>query len=380
MTPGQGYKTTLSYFEDTIQEQNRLYKDGVIAWRSGLPESKNFWTLFNGIGLYLGRVLQLPFHWMWSMGRFFGLLAYTIVGYFAIRRLKSGKMILAAVLLIPTCIFLASTFSYDAGVMSFTALGMSYLVREWQEPDKKIEWKNAFIMIGAFFLGCYAKAIYFPVLLMPLFMRKGKFTDSKQRWLYTGLTIGALLVLVASFAVPFLSSSGGGDIRGGEDVNSTGQAQYILSHPLEYTEILLNFLRGYLNPDGITQFLTFFAYMGAAPNSIMYLMVLVALAFTDKDGRDLDIPGKIPSRVCMLVILFGTVVLVATSMYVAFTPVGLNTINGCQPRYLLPLFFPAMMLICPGKIRNDLNKTLYNGIFFALIGFVGFSAALIKCV
>lgn len=377
---GRSYEKNLSYFDETIKEQNDLYNQGITSWRSGFPESKNFWTIFSGLGFFIGRVLKLPYHWIWSLGRFFGLLAYAVIGYFAIRRLKSGKMILAAVLLIPTCIFLASTFSYDAGVISFTALGMSYLVREWQEPEKKIEWKNAFIMIGAFFLGCLAKAIYFPVLLLPLFTRKSKFTDSKQRWLYMGLSVGALLILVASFAVPFLSSSGGGDLRGGEDVNSTGQAQYILSHPLEYTGILLNFLKEYLNPDGIKQFLTFFAYMGFAPNSIMYLMVMVALAFTDRDGRDLDVPGKTGSRFLMLAILFGTVALVATSMYVSFTPVGSSSINGCQPRYLLPLFFPAMMLVCPGKIRNDLNKTLYNGIFFALIGFVGFSAALTNCM
>ena len=380
LTTGRSFEKTLAYFDETLKEQNELYNQGIIKWRNGLPADKNFWTIFSGIGFYIGRALKLPYHWIWSLGRSFGLMAYTVIGYFAIRRLKTGKMILSAVLLIPTCIFLASTFSYDSGVISFTALGMSYLVREWQEPEKKIEWKNAFIMIGAFFLGCRAKAIYFPVLLLPLFMRKGKFADSKQRWLYMGLTIGALLILLASFAIPFVFSSGEGDARGGENVNSFGQVRFILSNPIEYSKILLNFLRGYLNPDGISQFLTFFAYMGTAPNYVLYLMVMVALAFTDRDGRDLDVSGNIKSKAFMLVILFGTVALVATSMYVSFTPVGSSSINGCQQRYLLPLFFPAMMLVCPGKIRNDLNKTLYNGIFFALIGFVGFSAVLTNCV
>ncbi len=381
MTPGRSYPMTLTYFDQTMKEQDELHHQGIVAWRSGFPARKYFWAIFCGIGFYIGRVLQLPFHWTWSLGRFFGLLAYTVIGYFAIRRLKTGKMILSAVLLIPTCIFLASTFSYDAGVISFTALGMSYLVREWQEPEKKIEWKNTFIMIGAFFLGCYAKAIYFPVLLLPLFIRKAKFTDSKQRRLYIGLTIGTLFILVATFALPFVfSSSGGGDARGGENVNSFGQVRFILSNPMEYTRILLEFLKGYLNPDGISQFLTFLAYKGFAPYSIMYLIILTALAFTDQEGKNLDIPGRIQGRVYMLAILFGTVVLFATSMYIKFTPVGSMSINGCQPRYLLPLFFPAIMLVCPGKIRNDLNRTLYNGIFFALIGFVGFSAALTNCV
>ena len=380
LTSGRNVEKKLSYFGEETKAQNERYNQGITSWRNGFPESKNFWTFFGGIGFYIGRVLKLPYHWIWSLGRFFGLLAYAVIGYFAVRRLKTGKMILAAVLLIPECVFLTSTFSYDAGVIVFTALGMSYLVREWQEPEKKLEWKNAFLMIGALFAGCYAKAIYFPLLLLPLFLRKGKFTGLKQRRLYMGLSAGALVLLVASFAVPFvLSPDGGGDIRGGENVNSFGQVQFILSNPLQYTGILLNFLGEYLNPDGFYQFLTFLAYLGEAPHAGLYLILLTALAFTDRDGKDLDIPGKTGSRACMLAVLFGTVVLIATSMYVSYTPVGFGTINGCQHRYLLPLFFPAMMLICPGKIRNDVNKTLYNGIFFALIGFVGFSAALVKC-
>lgn len=380
MTPGQGYKTTLSYFDETIKEQNRLYNDGVIAWRSGLPESKNYWTFFSGIGLYLGRVLQLPFHWMWSLGRFFGLLAYTVVGYFAIRRLKSGKMILAAVLLIPTCVFLASTFSYDAGVTSLLALGISYLIREWQEPEKKIEWKNAFIMIGALFAGCYIKAIYFPLLLLPLFMKKEKFADKKQRQLFTGLTLAAMIALIATFVIPFIFSPWKGDTRGGEDVNTSSQVQFILSNPLEYTRILLEYLRSYLSLDTFQNFITFFAYVGFAPNHILYLLLLCVAAFTDREGTELDNSGGVRGRICMQVILFITMVLFTTSMYVAFTPVGATTVNGSQPRYLLPLFFPAIMLLCSGKVKNGMNKTVYNGLLFTGIAFVGFTAALMKCI
>ena len=40
-----------------------------------------------------------------------------------------------------------------------------------------------------------------------------------------------------------------------------------------------------------------------------------------------------------------TVILVATALYVSFTPVGLGTVNGCQSRYLLPLLVPCLSFI-----------------------------------
>lgn len=379
MTPGNSYDLTLSYFDGTIKEQDRLNQSGIAKWRSGMPGLRHFWYAFTGAGLFLGRALGLPYHWIWSMGRFFGLLSYATVGYFAIRRLKSGKMILSAVLLIPLNFFLASTFSYDAGVTSFLALGMSYLIREWQEPEEKIRWKNILIMLGALLAGCAPKEIYFPILLLPLFMRREKFTGKAQRRCYTGLTVLAMAILVLSFMIPFLTTAEYGDSRGGTTVSSGGQVGAILSDPLRYAEILFRFLRDYLNPDGFHQFATFFAYLGTAPYSNLCLILLAALAFTDRDGRDLDIPGKGWSRGAMLLILFGTLALAATSMYIAFTPVGLDTINGFQPRYLLPLFFPAIMLLFSGRVRNEVNRAVYNGAFFAAIGFVGFSAVLLKC-
>ena len=85
-------------------------------------------------------------------------------------------------------------------------------------------------------------------------------------------------------------------------------------------------------------------------------------------------------RVLWMFVLFGTACLVATSMYIAFTPVGMGTINGCQPRYMLPLFFPAMMLLGVMGTDNQANRTIYNGVVFALIGYVGFTSVLYNFV
>ena len=74
---------------------------------------------------------------MWSLGRFTGLTAYAIIGYFAIRRLKSGKMILAMALMMPSSVFLAVNYSYDPGVIAGILISCAYWIAQWQEREKK---------------------------------------------------------------------------------------------------------------------------------------------------------------------------------------------------------------------------------------------------
>ena len=380
MSSWAGTDYILSEQQKIHEEQNWNYLHGDVDTIYGLPEYKNYWMVFSGIGLYFGRVFQMPFHWIVSMGRLFGLLAYAIIGYFAIKRLKYGKMILAAVLLIPENVFLASSFHYDPSVTVCIALGISYLIREWQEPDEKLQWKNIWIMIGALFAGCITKGIYFPILLLPLFLRKEKFENKKQRRLFMGLTLTAMLLLIISFALPFATSNGIGDTRGGDDVNSFGQLRYIFHNPLEFIRTLLWYFVDNTSPDIMYYFTTFFAFMGLGPNYGLYLIILTFVAFTDRNGSELDVPYKNWGRVILLGILFITYCLVETSMFVSYTPVGKNNIYGCQPRYLLPLFFPAMMMLSSGKIKNEINRIAYNGITFATIAFAGFSVVLALCL
>lgn len=373
---GEESTDDLAETEAWHEAQNERFQSGVVSRPAYKLDVKNYWLFFSGIGLYIGRVLRRPYYQIVALGRMISVFAYAFFGWFAVRRLQYGKMIVSAVLMIPVCLFLAANYSYDPSVTVFLAIGFSYLFAEWQEPGQVMKWGNALIMIGALFLGCLTKAIYFPVLLLPLFMKRNKFTSRKAHELYIGLIFAAMLLLILSFMLPFLSSDGTGDVRAGEGINTFEQLNFILTNPLRYTEIMFHYLRSFLSPDGISGFITFFAYLGTAGGYNTYLILLAVLAFTDKDGTDYAIPGGCRSRWIMLAILLGTTVLFITSMYLVFSPVGLNTVNGNQPRYLLPLFFPAIMLLGSQKVVNKINKSLYNGVAFAFMGYIGYSAIL----
>lgn len=381
MKPESYMEKSLEKRAEFIAQQDENVRNGAKYVTGGCHLMlREWWMAFNGLGLFLGRVLHLNYWMTWSLGRLTGLIAYVILGYFAIRRLRSGKMIAAAVLMIPQQIFQAANYTYDPGVTAFVVLGCAYFFAQWQEGDRKISGKDQTIMIASFFLGCQAKLIYFPVALIPLLLPKEKFASPRARRRFNITVICSVALMILMFALPFVMGDGAGDDRGGEGVNAFGQVQYILTHPLEYASTLIHFLGRYLHPNEAYGFLTFFAYFGGTRDEVIYLIVMAAAAFLDRDETDEGLGREIGRRAVIEFTLLTTLVLVATSLYISFTEVGSNSIAGCQPRYLTPLIFPAMMALTSSRIRNKMNPALYHGLIFAGAGFCCFSVFLRTCV
>ena len=80
--------------------------------------------------LFIGKNLKLPFSAVFALGKFGNLLIYVIVMFWAIRLAKSRKLLLAFVAMLPTPLFLASSYTYDSVVFSFITLGCVLWSRE----------------------------------------------------------------------------------------------------------------------------------------------------------------------------------------------------------------------------------------------------------
>ena len=316
----------------------------------------------SGIAMKFARFLGLPFSVAFAAGKLPNLLIYSLLCYYAIKKLKSGKMILSVLALFPTALFLASNYSYDYWVIGFALLGYAYFFSEYQQKEKPISVWDQFIMCGAMVLACIPKPVYFPIMALPLFMPRKKLPRKKQ---YYALCVVSFAVIIAVLLLrAFLSFSGGGDARGGSGVSSTGQLQFILWNPLTYTKILLQFMREYLSIPTMSSYTTMFAYLGSGAKYYYFVILLMLTAATDKNEYD-ETTSKLWMKGLVLLLFLGTTAIVATSLYMAFTPVGNDAILGCQPRYLLPLIFPVAYVMGSGKIRNGINRTAYNMAVYA---------------
>ncbi len=301
-------------------------------------------------GLWLGEILQLNLPIRFILGRIGGLLMYTLIMYYAVKQMNSGKMLLILLGLAPICLYFSVCYSYDAWMMAFTCLSFATFFGALQRPEEKLSARECVIILGAMMIGLCPKMPYIPLMLLFLLMPREKFADSCQR---RNFILGIFGCMAFAFAYTLVTSFGiadVADVRGGGEISGIGQIGFILQNPLEYANILRNFSREYFRFPQSQGYLSSFAHKGETEIYLLLLAAMAAAAVTDSRGR-IFCGKKNLRRIPGTVILYGVVLLIATTMYLSFTAVGADRIEGCQQRYMLQLLFPLLMLCGSGWIQ-----------------------------
>lgn len=298
-------------------------------------------------------------------GRIGQIVTYALCGYFGIKRLHSGKLIYAVICALPVNLFLASNYSYDYFTTAFLMLGMAYFVGMCQEPDEIVNYKDAIIMLTAFVLGCTPKQIYLPIMLFAFLMPLKKLQGKKKEYYF--LCVLAVFVALGLFALAsYRNMTGGGDPRAGlGEVDPMAQLSNILAHPIWYAGMLSRYLLHwpFQKPIG-----TFFAYLGAGVGNVILVILLAVVMLIDKKYD--DDAFSIPVRLYSVLHFVGVSALVATALYLVFTPVKYDRIVGAQPRYMLPLVYPLCAVIAGKGIK--IKESVYSNLKIVTLSIVFF--------
>lgn len=321
------------------------------------------------IGLWLGRLFKLPPVLRYAVARMCSTFVYCVVFFFAIRRIRFGKLIVACIGLIPTGFLMVTNFSYDSWHLAFIAYAFSHYLGILQDKEAKFELKDAIIIATSFFLGATVKAIVFPLAFVFMYMPKERLGDRVSLLTWRAIISTMTVLLVASFALPFLFSGGSSydDSRGGGEISGIGQIQYVLTHPINFTITLVRFLSQYLSASQISLGVCFTApYLypdeGSAHFAIATLQLVLMTAVTLFDREQ----SRAPKALSLISLLCScaAVGLICLALYISYNPVGSTSIGGVQSRYLIPLL-PAIMLICLNlPVSDTLDTQRRTDLFF----------------
>ena len=350
------------------------------------------------LSMKLGMLLGLSWPAVIIMTRLANLLSFLILVYMAIKKAPMGKWLLLLIGLFPQNIFMASTLSYDPFVTGCLLLGSSYMLCFFRDIENKSSLHGLdpegiedhvkprtsalwpFFWMSLFFLlGCLPKAVYAPMALMPYAGLAALLTGSKGKdeggfggphkllhsrsWIYLLLPSLLFIGLLASFILPtVISPSSTGDIRGGA-TSEVSQVDYILGAPLSYAWLLIRQMiswipQCFIGPDCTT-------FMGALVSGvsdfrgfyIFYFLLIIFLCVTEQrlsPGKQSLRPGQ---KLWIFLMIGACSVLIWTSMYVAFTVPGSDSIAGVQGRYFIPLMFPLYLLFYPSAKGGMTEKT-----------------------
>lgn len=301
------------------------------------------------LGLWLGRLLHLPYALTFVLGRLANLIAYTVVTYYAIKLIPTKKVLLCVVALLPTNVFLAANYSYDPWLTSWLFLAVSLTIREIKSSDP-LDASRWGLLLLTYFVALGPKAVYFPIIALLMLVPNAKFPSARQKRHYYAAAIAMALLIVGTFALNLLLTGGGaGDSRGGENVSTSGQVASVTQSPVDFLCTITSFLFGeYLSLNNFAFAFTALSYIGYPSelypvSACLLVLFVVIIALVEGSERHDPLAG-IGKSLWTLFLCLATLFLSSVALYLSFTSVGASTVAGMQPRYMLPLVFPLCAL------------------------------------
>lgn len=91
---------------------------------------------------------------------------------------------------------------------------------------------------------------------------------------------------------------------------------------------------------------------------MIYFIVLCFVGLTQGAVVDKK-TNLIKYKIVDLFIILIVILLIWTSLYLSFTPVGANVIDGVQSRYYIPLFLPVFFMMWNNKFKINEKSIFY---------------------
>lgn len=349
-------RETIRFYRDLNKqiEQKTDYSDEQVT---GNPAYSYFPTLYfpNTIMFLIGRIFSLNGMITIYLARMVNFIVYMIFGYYIIKMIPFGKMLMMTYMLIPMAVHQAVSLSADcitnATMLFFIAYTLHLSYKE------QITRKDKIIYIILSSLVSIYKLVYFPLILISLIFIGSKKMDKKQKTKFISIVITIGVILGISWILmSTVSMKEPNDYTIKHEVNPVEQIKSILTNPFGYIKVLIQTIFDKFD-FYYSRFMGTDLGWGHIPIEHrlldLYFLLLIFSPFMEKNKNELDKKTKL-----LFLLVFAIIfLLILTALYVMWSSVGESIIRGVQGRYFLPIAILLLLCLC-GKERYIKAKNI----------------------
>lgn len=322
------------------------------------------------ISIKMLSLIGCSFFQIYFLSKLSSMICYILIMAYAIKIAKTGKLFLTATGIMPTRLFINSTYNYDSLTVAFLTLGFVLWLNELLEPERKLTLKKAIAIVLCFLLGSIVKQVYIGFVLLILVLPKEKYKNARQKKQICCIFVAVGCAIVGIMAGPILVNyvqgvNMIGDLRGG-DTNMGAQIALILKSPFAYLKIMLGEIWKYVGEYLLGRFpYVNFSFHRRPETKFCYITTIVMLSLfclniedTVQGKREMIVDKR--SKAWIGITIGFIVSLIWSALYISYTPVGAETIKGVQARYYAPLIFPLMCVIKNNALVLKCKEEKYN--------------------
>ncbi|OEC86919.1 MULTISPECIES: DUF2142 domain-containing protein [Methanobacterium] len=294
--------------------------------------------LMSAFAIDLGKLFNLAPLVLMYIGRLANLLVWIFLTYLAIKITPVHKWVFFMLALLPMTIFEAASLSADSFLLGISFLIIAIFFKyAFDDNKKRIGFKEIYILGILLLLVGLAKSNYILLLFLIFLIPAQKFGNRKNRILVTGslflvvvAVVGIWNLIVNGLYAPIIPQ-----------VSISGQIAYLLGDPFRFPYLLIN---TFISRGLSYQFLFVGNFWLDIPLPTwwlgFYLITIIPAALLDKNRINITRNQKLISAVTFIL----NAIIACALVYITWTPVGQNVIDGIQGRYFIPIF-PLLFLL-----------------------------------
>lgn len=330
---------------------------------------KKYLYLFPALGITLGRILHLGTVQTFLLGSIFNYIMFVLAVYFSIKKIPVCKTALLLISILPMTLQLATSYSYDCGIIALGTLMTAYALKI--AYDDKVSRADVVVLSAATILYAPVKTgaymMMCMIVLLPI-VKQWKKNKIIPRVLLGILVIRFVMVFISTFIVSgnqIEGSISAGYIEwAGEEGHSLSA---LISNPWQcvviFWETIMSKLSFYIqtiiggNLGWFQISMQWFIVIG--------LLMAILVAAVKKKNDTIQMSKKTRTLIAAICIL--TAGFITAAMLIGWTPKSYNFVEGVQGRYFLPFFILILMIFRGDWIKAEERADGYCMYFTILL-------------
>lgn len=314
---------------------------------------------------------------MYIAGRMTSCIAYALLMGIALKIIPFKKRLLYIIATMPTIIGLAASYSIDAITMGVVSIFIAYCLElSNQEVIKRGQIIKLMLL---FFMVLQLKSMGYIVIGLLIFLLPlKKMWKENKKIILLGMVI-MILLQIGSVVISGMFSQGlGGDPRV-KGTDTLGQIQYIKSAPFQFGKTMIESLFHYLTNYNVLYRIQERVFFTDRNSYITFLFLLIYIIIASLTDNEKLLTKK--EKIIFLIIFFLQILLIMAIMYLTYTPVGADVLQGYHPRYLFPILFLLLSCFSTKKIiwqKKEKNEEISTAIMMGVFMMISIAGMITK--